>query len=141
MKIAFTIITCVLTFGCTRHQVDPDAKDRITVCGIVQQQDGAPLSKALIEMHKVAKDTSGDVVANSYELAETKDDGSFVLRSAYERRQYWLSIHSERGCEGLSRSELESKRLPVTFLRSATEGNCESKIHLVVSDRCDLKLQ
>ncbi|MFI5113813.1 MAG: hypothetical protein ACHP7J_01625 [Terriglobales bacterium] len=141
VKVVFLLVVCALGSGCTRHQVDPDAKDRINVCGTIQRPDGAPASKALVELHKIAKDTPDDVVANSYELAETGDDGHFVLRSSYVGRQYWFSINSTRGCEGLSFSQLEAKRLPVTFHRTAVEGDCESKIKLVVDDHCNLKLQ
>lgn len=141
VKVAFLIVVCALGSRCTRHQVDTDEKERITVCGTIQQPDGAPVSKALVELHKIAKDTPDDVVANSYELAKTGDDGHFVLRSSYVGRQYWFSINSTRGCEGLSFSQLEVKRLPVTFRRSAVEGVCESKIKLVVDDHCNLKLE
>ena len=141
VKVAFFLVVCALGAGCTRSQVDPDAKDRITVCGTIQRQDGTPVSKALVELHKIAKDTPSDVVANSYELAGTEQDGHFVLRSSYVGRQYWFSIHNTRGCEGLSYSQLEAKRLPVTFQRSMAEGECESKVKLVVDDYCDLRLQ
>jgi hypothetical protein len=129
------------TCGCTRHQVDPDAKDRITICGTVQRQDDAPVSNALLELHKLAKDTPDDVKANSYELGETDGSGLFVLSSAYAERQYWLSIKSTRGCEGLSMADMESKRLPVAFSRSAAEGDCDSKINLLLDDHCGLKLR
>jgi hypothetical protein len=107
----------------------------------VQQQDGASVSKALIELHKLARDTPDDVVANSYEVSETDGSGSFVLRSADEGRQYWLSIKGTHGCESFKLSELESKRLPVTFHRSAAEGDCECKINLLLDSSCNLKLR
>ena len=139
MRRVFIFIACVLALGCTRHQVDPDAKDRITVCGAVQRQDGAPVKNALIELHERAKDTPDDPVANRYELSETDEHGYFVLRSSYVGRRYWLSIKSTRGCEGLSLYDLESKRLPIALQRSASEGACQSKINLVADDHCDLK--
>jgi hypothetical protein len=120
--------------------MDPDAKNRIMVCGTVQRQDGVPVSKALVELHELAKDTPDDVVANRYELAETDEKGRFVLRSD-TGRQYWLSIHHAAGCEDLTMAELESKRLPTTFQRSAVEGECESKIKLSLDNQCDLKPQ
>ena len=141
VRVAFLLVVCALASGCSRHEVDPDAKDRITVCGTIQRQDGTPVSKAMVELHKIAKDTPDDVVANSHEVTETKDGGLFVLRSSYVGRQYWVSINSTRGCEGLSPSQLEAKRLAVTFHRSGTEGECESKIKLVTDDHCNLKLQ
>ena len=140
MRRAFIVAACVMTCGCTKHQIDVDAKDRITVCGTVQGFNGAPVAKALIELHVRATDTQDDPVANRFEVSRTGDDGHFVLRSGYERRQYWLSINSARGCEGLNLRDLESKRLPVTFQRSASEGDCDSRINLVVDDHCDLKL-
>jgi hypothetical protein len=106
----------------------------------VARQDGTPVLKALIELHKLSKDTPDDVVANSYEMVETDQDGRFVFRSAYVGRNYWLSINGTRGCGNLSMSELESKRLPVTFQRSAPKGDCE-KIKLSLDGRCDLKMQ
>jgi hypothetical protein len=140
VKIAFVLAICAPACGCTRYKVDFNAKDRITVCGRVQQQDGAPVSKAVIELHKLAKDTSDDIVTNSYEHTKTDASGSFVLRSPDEGRQYCLSINGTRSCERLSMSELESKRLSVIFRRSEVEGDCESKINLSLDSSCDLKL-
>lgn len=141
MKIAFVLAICALACGCTRHQVNADAKNRLTVCGSVRQEDGTPVAKAVIELHKLAKDTPDDVPANSFELTETDASGSFVLRSADERRQYWLSIKSIRGCESLSASELESKRLSVTFRRAAVGDDCESEISPSLNGGCDLNVR
>ena len=141
MKAALILVSCVLACGCTRHQVDSDSKDRITACGTVHRQDEAPVSKAMIELHKLAKDTPDDLRANSYEITETDASGGFVLKSAYEHRQYWLSVHGTQGCEGISMSELESKRVPISFQRSARQGDCESKVNLLLDDHCDLKVQ
>jgi len=95
----------------------------------------------MIELHKLAKDTPDDLKANSYELAETDANGGFVLRSAYEHREYWLSIYGTPGCEGISMSELESKRVPVSFHRSASKGDCESKVDLLLDNHCGLKVR
>jgi hypothetical protein len=141
VKIAFVLAICILACGCTRHEVNHNARDRITVCGRVQQQDGAPVSKALIELHKLARDTPNDVVANSYELSETDTSGHFVFRSADEGRHYWLSINGTHGCERLNMSELELKRLPITFRRSEGEGDCASRINLSLDSNCDLKVR
>jgi hypothetical protein len=141
VKILLLLAGCAIAIGCTRHDKDASARDRITVCGAVALQDGAPVSKALIELHKLGSDTADDVIENSYEVSETDQDGRFVFRSAYVSRDYWLSINWTRGCGGLSRSDLESRRLPVTFQRSAPEGGCESKIKLSLDNHCDLKMQ
>ena len=88
MRIAFVLAICALACGCTRHEANADAEDRLTVCGSVRQEDGTPVAKALIELHKLAKDTPDDVLANSFELTKTDAGGNFVLRSADEHRQY-----------------------------------------------------
>ena len=77
MKIAFVLAICALACGCTRYEANADA-----VCGSVRQEDGTPVAKALIELHKLAIDTPDDVLANSFELTGTDASGSFVLRSA-----------------------------------------------------------
>ena len=141
MREAIILTACVLACGCTRHQTNGDAEDRITVCGTVRSQDGTPLPKALFHLHKLAKDTPDDVVANSYELTETDADGRFALRSADAGRQYWLSVSRSRGCERLTPSELESRRLPVTFHRSAGEKDCDGTVSVVLDSGCELRLQ
>ena len=141
MKSAILLTACALACGCTQHQTDGHAEDQVTVCGLLRSQDGTPVSKALFHLYKLPKDTPGDVVANSYELTETDPDGRFVLRSTYADRQYWLSIVRSRDCEGLTFSELESRRIPVIFHRSTLEGDCESTINVVADKGCNLTLR
>src|SRR5579863_4139011 len=112
------LIVVALTVGCTRHQKTDDRADRITVCGMVRLQDGAPVPKALFHLYNLPKDTRDDVVKNRYELAETDAAGRFVLRSTYESRPYWLAISRSSACAELTSSELEPKRIPVTFHQS-----------------------
>jgi hypothetical protein len=139
VKMAFIVAACVMTCACTKHQTDGDAKGRITVCGTVQRQDGSPVPKALIELHERAKDTSNDPFANRYEVVETANNGRFVFRSGYADRQYWLSINGTSVCKALSRN-LDSRRVPVMFRRSAAQVGCDGEINLVAEDDCDLKV-
>ncbi len=127
VKIVLLLAICALACGCTRHEAKLSAQSRTTVCGSVEQQDGTPIAKALIELHKLAKDTADDPLANSFELTKTDANGSFVLRSTADGRQYWLSIGNTQACKSLSASELQSRRLPVTFHRSAVEGNVRAR--------------
>jgi hypothetical protein len=135
MMIAWALL------GCPHLHAEPNAKERITVCGTLKQQDGTPASKAMVELHGRATDTVDDPVANRYELSRTDGDGHFVFRSSYVDRQYWLSISGVRGCEGLSLHDRESKRLPVKFQRSGGQGECDSEINLVADEHCDLTLR
>lgn len=141
MRIAIILMICTLASGCTRHQTDAGPGDRTTVCGTVRSEGGKPVSEAPLHLYKLPKDTRDDVVANSYELTRTDAEGRFVLRSTYADRQYWLSIVPSSGCEGLTFLELESRRVPVTFHRSAGEGECESTISAVLDKGCNLRLQ
>ena len=141
MRAALILIACVLACGCTRHPLDGRVEDRITVCGVLRSQYGTPVSKALLHLYKLPKDTRGDVVANSFELAQSDANGRFVLRSTYAGRQYWLSIERSSGCGGLPLSELESRRTPVTFRRMVGQGRCESTIDAVLDNGCNLRLQ
>ena len=140
MRVASVLAAIALTLACTHHQTNGRVQDRIMVCGTIWSQDGTAVSKALIQLHKLPKDTPNDVMANSYELAKSDLDGRFVLRSADAERQYWLSIERSHGCEGLTLSELEARRVPVTFHRSERR-DCESTINVVVDNGCNLKLQ
>ena len=141
MKVAIILTAYALACGCTQHLTEGHAEDRVTVCGLLRSQDGTPVSKALFHLYKLPKDTPGDVVANSYELTESDANGRFVLRSTDADRQYWLSIARSRGCEGVTPSELDSKRLPVTFHRSAGEKDCDSTVSVVLDSGCVLRLQ
>lgn len=141
MKVAIILAACALGCGCTQDQTNGRVEDRITVCGRLRSEDGIPVSKALLHLYKLPKDAPDDVVANSYELTKTDADGRFVLRSTYADRQYWLSVERSSGCEGLTLSELESRRVPVTFHRSAGEGECESAVGAVLDKSCNLRVQ
>jgi hypothetical protein len=141
VRAAIVLTACALACSCTRHRASDRVEDRITVCGMLRSQGGKPVSEALLRLYKLPKDTRDDVVANSYELTGTDADGRFVLRSTDSGRRYWLAIERSSGCEGLTLSELESRRLPVTFHRSAGEGECESAVNVVLDNGCNLRLQ
>jgi hypothetical protein len=138
VRLVIILTACTVACACTRHRASGPAGDRITVCGMLRTKDGAPISKALLRLYKLPKDTWDDVVANSYELTETDADGRFVLRSTYADRQYWLAIERSSGCEGLTSSELESRRIPMTFHRSTGEEECASMISAVLDNGCNL---
>lgn len=141
MRIGIILAAFALAFGCTRHEPNDHTEDRITVCGVLQSQNGKPVSDALLHLYKLPKDTQDDVVGNSYELAGTDANGRFVLRSTNPDRQYWLSIERASGGGRLALTELESRRVPVTFHRTASGGVCESKVDLVLQNGCNLRLQ
>jgi|GEM_PF-3096337 len=134
-------MVCALVSGCSHRGAGEAAVDRVAVCGVVVSEAGTPVRKALIELHELAKDTPDDVVANRYELSGTDQNGRFQLRAVTPDRQYFLAIAGTRACDGLTVSEREAKRLPVTFRRRMDDQECRDSINVLLDSGCNLTLR
>jgi hypothetical protein len=142
LQTALILMACTLLYGCSHNRATEEhVDDPFVACGTVIGEDRAPVSKVLIELHELAKDTPEDVGANRYELTGTDEDGRFRLKAAIPDRQYWLAVAGTRACSGLTMAERESKRLPITFRRSLGESQCQEDITVVLDSHCNLKLR
>ncbi|MGD0792267.1 MAG: carboxypeptidase-like regulatory domain-containing protein [Terriglobales bacterium] len=141
LRLALILLVFALLCSCSRHRATEAANDWISVCGTAIGEDRLPVSKALIELHELPKDTPDDAIANRYEIATTNENGRFRLAGVVPDRQYWLTIEGKAGCTGLTMSERESKRLPIAFRRRSGDRECQDSINVLLDLHCNLKVQ
>jgi hypothetical protein len=138
---ALILVGCALLSACSHNRaLGEEAEVRIDVCGVMVSKNGQPVSRALVELHELPKDTLDDVKANRYELAQTDENGSFRLRVTADR-QYWLAVAGTHWCQGLSMQERESRRLAIIFRAVAGGTVCQANINIALDSGCHLKVE
>jgi Carboxypeptidase regulatory-like domain len=138
MKLLITTVglCCMWLTACSKNPQSADlAKEGITVCGTVLDDNHQPLANAFIELHRSAKDPS--VVQSRYQVGRTDDKGQFQVQGV-PQGQYWLAVVPKGPCSPKSKDENEARRAQVD-VPNGTPG-LECKTHWQVAEDASCKV-
>jgi len=130
---------CMLLNACSKNPQSADlARQGITVCGTVVDDNHQPVANAFIELHRSAKDAS--VVQSRYQVGRTDDKGQFDVEGVAEGR-YWLAVVPRAQCTPKSKEQNEARRVQVGVPNGTFGPECKTHWQLVQDASCKVTVQ
>jgi hypothetical protein len=132
-------LCCMLLTACSKTSPEADlAKEGITVCGTVLNDNHQPVANAFIELHRSAKDPS--VVQSRYQVGRTNDKGQFQVQGVIQG-QYWLAVVPKGPCSPKSKDENEARRAQVDVPNGTPGPECKTQWQVAEDASCKVTVQ
>ena len=140
MKRAFIIFGLAMFLtACSRNSRNLDlARQGITVCGTVADDNHQPVPNAFIELHDSAKDPT--VMQARYQVGRTDAKGQFDIQGIAQG-QYWLAVVPKGQCNPKSKDENEARRVEVDVPNGTSGPGCKTQWQIVQDASCKVTVQ
>ncbi len=114
------------------------ARQGITVCGTLSDDNHQPVANAFIELHHTAKDPS--VVQSRYQVGRTNNKGQFEVQGITQG-QYWMAVVPKGQCNPKSKDENEARRVSVDVPNGTPSPQCKTQWQVVQDASCKVTVQ
>ncbi|MGH9511485.1 MAG: carboxypeptidase-like regulatory domain-containing protein [Terriglobales bacterium] len=139
MKTILPVLACIVLAGCSKHPANSDlAKQGITVCGVLTDDNQQPIANAFIELHRSAKDPTA--FQTRYQVGRTDDKGQFDVQGV-PQGQYWMAVVSKGPCNPKSKEENESRRVEVDVPNGNPGADCKTHWQVVQDTSCKVTVE
>jgi hypothetical protein len=140
MKRFITIFgLALLLTACSRNSRDTDmAREGVTVCGTVADDNHQPVPNAFIELHHSAKDPTA--MQTRYQVGRSDAKGQFEVQGIAQG-QYWLAVVPKGQCNPKSRDENEARRVEVDVPNGTPGPECKTQWQVVQDSSCKVTVQ
>ncbi len=129
----------LLVTACSKTPSEADlARQGITVCGTVTDDNHQPVANAFIELHHSAKDPT--VIQSRYQVGRTDAKGQFEVQGITQG-QYWMAIVPKGPCNPKSKDENESRRVEVDVPNGTPGPECKTQLQVVEDASCRVTVQ
>ncbi len=129
----------LLLIGCSKTPSEADlARQGVTVCGTVTDDNHQPIANAFIELHHSAKDPT--VIQSRYQVGRTDDKGQFEVQGIIQG-QYWLAVVPKGQCNPKSKDENEARRVSVDVPNGTPAPECKTQWQVVQDASCKVTVQ
>jgi hypothetical protein len=140
MKRFITIFGLALSLAaCSRNSRDADlARQGITVCGTLTDDNHQAVANAFVELHHSARDAMA--MQSRYLVGRTDDKGQFAVQGIAQG-QYWMAIVPKGQCNPKSKDENEARRVEVDVPNGTPGPECKTQWQVVQDASCKVTVQ